>query len=83
MKDNQPFSIKKNALVIIENKLTFPSLKDKIVEFIKIILKKLNFIIKQIKNTTKDFYSYDNIQLLLIYDNVIVNRDEFKKIINI
>ena len=66
MKDNQPFSIKKNALVIIENKLKFPSLKDKIVEFIKIILKKLNFIIK-----------------LLIYDNVIVNRDEFKKIINI
>ena len=34
MKDNQPFSIKKNALVIIENKLKFPSLKDKIVEFI-------------------------------------------------
>ena len=79
MKDNQPFSIKKNVLVIIENKLKFPSLKDKIVEFIKIILKKLNLIIKLIKNTTNDFYSYDNIQLLLIYDNVIVNRDEFKK----
>ena len=82
MKDNQPFSIKKNALVIIENKLKFPSQKDKIVELIKIMVKKLNFMIKLIKNTTKDFYSYDNIQLLLIYDDVIVNRDELKKLIS-
>ena len=83
MKDNQPFSIKKNVLVIIENKLKFPSQKDKIVKFIKIMIKKLNFIIKLIKNTTNDFYSYDNIQLLLIYDDVIVNKDELKKLINV
>ena len=76
VKDNQPFLIKKNALVIVENKLKFPSQKDKIVELIKIMVKKLNFMIKLIKNTTKDFYSYDNIQLLLIYDDVIVNRDD-------
>ena len=82
VKDNQPFLIKKNALVIIENKLKFPSQKDKIVELIKIMVKKLNFIIKLIKNTTKDYYSYDNIQLLLIYDDVIVNRDELKKLIS-
>ena len=36
-----------------------------------------------IKNTTNDFYSYDNIQLLLIYDDVIVNKDELKKLINV
>jgi len=83
MKDNQPFSIKKNALVIVENKLKFPSLKYKIVEFIKTMVKKLNFIIKLIKNTTNDFYSYDNIQLLLIYDDVIVNKDELKKLISV
>ena len=83
MEYNQPFSIKKNALVIVENKLKFPSQKDKIVKFIKIMIKKLNFIIKLIKNTTNDFYSYDNIQLLLIYDDVIVNKDELKKLINV
>ena len=83
MKDNQPFSIKNNALVIVENKLKFPSQKNKIVEFIKTMVKKLNFIIKLIKNTTNDFHSYDNIQLLLIYDDVIVNRDEFKKLISV
>jgi len=82
VKDNQPFLIKKNALVIVENKLKFPSQKDKIVELIKIMVKKLNFMIKLIKNTTKDFYSYDNIQLLLIYDDVIVKRDELKKLIS-
>ena len=82
VKDNRPFLIKKNALVIVENKLKFPSQKDKIVELIKIMVKKLNFMIKLIKNTTKDFYSYDNIQLLLIYDDVIVKRDELKKLIS-
>ena len=72
VKDNRPFLIKKNALVIVENKLKFPSQKDKIVELIKIMVKKLNFMIKLIKNTTKYFYSYDNIQLLLIYDDAIL-----------
>ena len=81
MEDNQPFSIKKNALVIVENKLKFPTQKDKIIEFIKLMVKKLNFIIKLVKNTTNDFYYYDNIQLLLIYDDVIINRDELKKIL--
>ena len=83
MEDNQPFSIKKNALVIVENKLKFPTQKDKIIEFIKLMVKKLNFIIKLVKNTTNDFYYYDNIQLLLIYDDVIINRDELKKIISV
>ena len=79
VKDNQPFLIKKNALVIVENKLKFPSQKDKIVELIKIMVKKLNFMIKLIKNTTKDFYSYDNIQLLLIYDDAILISIPFKE----
>ena len=83
MEDNQPFSIKKNALVIVENKLKFPTQKDKIIEFIKLMVKKLNFIIKLVKNTTNDFYYYDNIQLLLIYDDVIINRDELKKVISV
>ena len=47
------------------------------------MVKKLNYIIKLIKNTTNDFYSYEHIQVLLIYDDVIINRDELKKLINL
>ena len=83
IENNIQFSIKKNSLVIVENKLKFPTHKDKIIEYIKIIFKKLNFIINLIKNTTNDFNSYNNIQLLLIYDDVIINNHEITKMINV
>ena len=75
------FSIKKNSLVIIENKLSLNT--GKIIDYITNMLKMLNFVIKLIKNTTKDFRIYDNIQLLLIYDDIIVNPEDLKEIISI
>ena len=82
LEDGKQFSIKKNALVLVENKLKFPQKKELFLKYITIMIKKLNFVIKLIKNTTKDFYSYKNIQLLLIYDDIICERDELKKYIS-
>ena len=62
IEDEKGFTIKKNE------KIRFPKNKEKILEYITIMLKKLNFVIKLIKSTTKDFYLYQNIQLLLVYD---------------
>lgn len=69
---------KKNSLVIIENKTRFPKNKDKLKNYVFILLKKLNFIIKLIKHTTKDFKNYENFQLLLIYDDILINSEEIK-----
>ena len=82
LEDEKEFSIKKNALVIVENRIRFPKRKEKIVEFISKMLKKLNFLIKLIKSTTKDFYAYNNIQLLLIYDEAICDSDDLLKYIS-
>lgn len=83
MENDIQFLIKKNSLVIVENKLKFPTQKEKVVEYIKIMLKKLNFILKLIKNTTNDLYLYNNIQFLLIYDDIIINKDEITKMISV
>ena len=83
LEDEKEFSIKKNALVIVENKIRFPKKIEKIVEYISIMLKKLNFVIKLIKNTTKDFHVYKNIQLLLIYDEIICDSEDLLKYITV
>ena len=67
----------------MENKIRFPKKIEKIVEYISIMLKKLNFVIKLIKNTTKDFHVYKNIQLLLIYDEIICDSEDLLKYITV
>ena len=79
LENEKGFSIKKNSLVIVENKIRLK--KEKIMEYIAIMLRKLNFVIKLIKNTTRDFKKYQNIQLLLIYDDIIFNSDDLKALI--
>ena len=79
--NEKEFYIKKNSLVIVENKIRLK--KEKIMEYITIMLKKLNFVIKLIKNTTKDFDKYHNIQLLLIYDDIIFNSNDLKALISV
>ena len=76
--NKEEFALKKNSLVIIENKTRFPKNKDKLKNYVFILLKKLNFIIKLIKHTTKDFKNYENFQLLLIYDDILINSEEIK-----
>ena len=83
IENEKEFLIKKNALVLVENKIRFPQKKEKIIEYFSVMLKKLNFIIKLIKNTTKKFKEFQNIQLLLIYDDIIFDSDELKKYISI
>ena len=46
------------------------------------MVKKFNFIIKLIKNTTNDFKLYDNIQLLLIYNDIIFDTDNIENFIS-
>ena len=91
LEEGTEFFIKKDALVIVENKLKFPKSKELFFTYITIMLKKLNFVVKLIKNTTGDFDLCKNIQLLLIYDDIIFNSEkimdntdieEIKKIIN-
>ena len=91
LEDGSEFFIKRDALVIVENKLKFPKSKELFLTYITVMLKKLNFIVKLIKNTTGDLYLFENVQLLLIYDDIIFNSekvmdkiddDEIKKIIN-
>ena len=91
LEDGCEFFIKRDALVIVENKLKFPKSKELFLTYITVMLKKLNFIVKLIKNTTGDLYLFENVQLLLIYDDIIFNSekvmdkiddDEIKKIIN-
>jgi len=79
--NKEEFVLKKNSLVIIENKTRFPKNKDKLKNFVFILLKKLNFVIKLIKNTTKDFKNYENFQLLLIYDDILINSEEIKNVL--
>ena len=82
IEDEKGFAIKKNALVLVENKIRFPKNKEKILEYITIMLKKLNFVIKLIKSTTKDFSLYQNIQLLFVYDDIIFDSDDLLKYIS-
>ena len=92
IEEESEFFIKKNALVIIENKIKFPKSKEKLISYISIMIKKLVFVIKLLKNIKSDIiYSCENIQLLLIYDEIIVrqneimnyiNKEEIKKIMN-
>ena len=86
------FVIKQNALVIIENKIKFPKTKEKFISYITIMIKKLVFVIKLLKNIKSPvIHSCQNFQLLLIYDEIIVheneimnyiNKEEIKKIVN-
>ena len=55
IEDEKGFAIKKNALVLVENKIRFPKNKEKILEYIAIMLKKLNFVIKLIKSKQRIF----------------------------
>ena len=81
LENEKEFFIKKNSLVIVENKIRLK--KEKIMEYIAIMLRKLNFVIKLIKNTTRDFKKYQNIQLLLIYDDIIFNSNDLKILISL
>ena len=47
------------------------------------MIKKLSFVIKLIKNTSDDYKKLNNIQLLLIYDDIVFNADKIKKNIEI
>ena len=81
--DNEKeFSIKKNALVIIENKIQFPNKSELLNQYITVMLKKLNFILKLIKNTSNNVGKYDNIQLLLIYDELIHDSEKINQFLN-
>ena len=82
IKEDIGFVIMKNSLVIVENKLRFPKKKGKFIEYISVMIKKLNFVLKLIRNTSKDLYLYENIQLLLIYDDLIINSNELNEYIS-
>ena len=88
---NNKFVIKKNSFVIIENKTKFPKLKSIFNKYIGLMIKKLNFALKLKKNSLKNLEKIENIQLLLIYDDIVFNSDvienmvdieELKKIVN-
>ena len=76
------FILKKNSLVIIENKLRFPKTKELFNEYLFLMIKKYNFVIQLIKNTNNNLYKYNNMQLLLIYDDIIVNQNVIKELIS-
>ena len=76
--NDKEFSIKKNSLVIVENKTKFPQERELLIQYITVMLKKLNFIIKLLKNTSNNIRTYENIQLLLIYDELIYNSEQIK-----
>ena len=81
--DNEKeFSIKKNALVIIENKLKFPQKNELIYQFISLMIKKLICIIMLMKNTSNNVGDYENIQLVLIYDELIYDYGQINNILN-
>ena len=80
--NGKEFSIKKNALVIIENKIQFPNKSELLNQYITVMLKKLNFILKLIKNTSNNVGKYDNIQLLLIYDELIHDSEKINQFLN-
>lgn len=80
--NDKEFSIKKNALVIIENKIQFPDKSELLNQYITVMLKKLNFILKLIKNTSSNVGKYDNIQLLLIYDKLIHDSEKINEFLN-
>ena len=80
--NEKEFSIKKNALVIIENKIQFPNKSELLNQYITVMLKKLNFILKLIKNTSNNVGKYDNIQLLLIYDELIHDSEKINQFLN-
>ena len=76
------FILKKNSLVIIENILRFPKTKELFNEYLFLMIKKYNFVIQLIKNTNNNLYKYNNMQLLLIYDDIIVNQNVIKELIS-
>ena len=76
------FILKKNSLVIIENKLRFPKTKELFNEYLFLMIKKFNFVIQLVKNTNNNLYKYNNMQLLLIYDDIIVNQNVIKELIS-
>lgn len=82
IENNNDFLLKSKALVLIENKIKFPNKKELFIEYITIMVKKLNFIIKLIRNTTNGFRTYENIQLLLIYNDIIFNTENLEKYIS-
>ncbi len=77
------FSIKKDSLVIIENKNKFPNSKELFIQYITLMIKKLSFVINLIKNTSDDYKKINHFQLLLIYDDIVFNSDKIKKNIEI
>jgi len=82
IENNNEFLLKSKALVLIENKIKFPNKKELFIEYIMIMVKKLNFIIKLIRHTTNGFRTYENIQLLLIYNDIIFNTENLDKYIS-
>ena len=81
-KGDKGFTIKKNSLVLVENKLKFPKIKEKLHEYLALMIKKYNFVLELIKNTTKDLHRYINKQLFLIYDDIIIDSNEIKDLIS-
>ena len=76
------FCLNKNSLVIVENKIKFPSKKEDLMKYTFLLLKKLNIVIKLIKNTTKNIKNYESFQLLLIYDDILFDTEEIKNTIS-
>ena len=80
--NGKEFFIKKNALVIVENKIQFPDKSELLNQYITVMLKKLNFILKLIKNTSNNVGKYDDVQLVLIYDELIHDSEEINKFLS-
>ena len=83
LEKNNKFVIKKNSFVIIENKTKFPKIKTIFNNYIGVMIRKLNFALKLIKNSLKNLENIEEIQLLLIYDDIVFNSDVIEKMIDI
>ena len=83
LEKNNKFVIKKNSFVIIENKTKFPKIKTIFNNYIGVMIRKLNFALKLKKNSLKNLENIEEIQLLLIYDDIVFNSDVIEKMIDI
>ena len=83
LEKNNKFVIKKNSFVIIENKTKFPKTKTIFNNYIGVMIRKLNFALKLKKNSLKNLENIEEIQLLLIYDDIVFNSDVIEKMIDI
>ena len=62
------FCLNKNSLVIVENKIKFPSKKEDLMKYTFLLLKKLNIVIKLIKNTTKNIKNMLNLTNIYYFE---------------